>query len=111
MRLPKIPYKILLAAPWLAYGLGSALNFIAVGINGGLMPVQGYVGVIGDGIHQGWSASTHLKFLCDWLLLPGLGTASVGDLFLWGWEATWLPALSAWVALILKDNSDGQGRY
>lgn len=106
MKLPKIPYSALLVGPWILYGIGAAMNMIIMGINHGQMPVL-VVGcspdTMGDDLrHACMTSSTHLKFFCDWINLGNV-VASVGDLFIWSWEVTYIPALAAWLALVIKD--------
>jgi len=50
----------------------------------------------------------HLKFLADWLVIRGLGIASIGDVFEWAYQATQFPAMIIWLTLILKDHQDGR---
>lgn len=86
-------------------GLGFALNFIVMGVNQGQMPVlwPSSVPWDSDGIHSVMTSASHLKFLADWLVIRGLGIASIGDLLEWTYGLTVIPALAAWVALVLKD--------
>jgi hypothetical protein len=98
----------LLAAPWALFGFGLSLNVLAISVNHGTMPVAIPTGMqdaidaataaglihngMIDGIHKVMVAGDHLKFLCDWIQLPGIGTASIGDLFLWLGDALKVPA-------------------
>ena len=105
----KVPYWYLLFTPYLALGLGLLLNAIACGLNHAQMPVlAGYVpwdqiGVDGDTVHVAMSHATHLKFICDWIVINGVGVASPGDIFEWMGEATTFPALISWITCVIKD--------
>jgi hypothetical protein len=57
----------------------------------------------GDWIHHAMTAQTHLKFLCDWIAIRGLGIASPGDMFEWFCDLTQVPCWIAAAALYLKD--------
>lgn len=105
----KVPYAPLLVGPWLALGLGFLSNAIVMAFNGAQMPVllPGGMNIIPDDdlVHCAMTHATHLKFLADWIVINGLGIASPGDFLLWTWELTSLPALIAWITLILKDQN------
>ncbi len=111
MRIPRIPYWPLLLGPWLSLGLGFLLNFVVMGVNNGWMPVQ-VPGCTGgealSQIHRCMAHADHLKFLADWLVIRGLGIASIGDVFEWAYQATQFPAMIIWLTLILKDHQDGR---
>ena len=118
----RIPYVYLLIVPYLCLAFGAGLNWLAVGANHGYMPVQGYIecakqpvqgaGPLAqmfgpvepdtDPIHVCMNKNTHLKVLCDWLLIPSVGTASIGDLFEWAYEKTFWPFIYMWFALAIK---------
>lgn len=109
MRIPRIPYWPLILGPWLSLGLGYALNFIVMGTNHGQMPIlcpPGFEIDPGDFIHCAMTHATHLKILADWLVIRGLGIASPGDIFEWAGGFAFIPGLSAWLALVLKDYND-----
>ena len=110
----KIPYWTLAAIPALSFGIGFTMNAIAVAVNGGQMPVQFPGGCdvmetvlaargVTDIIHSCMTSDTHLKFLCDWILIRGVGVASPGDLLEWLSDAVATPFYSAFIALILND--------
>jgi hypothetical protein len=110
VRIPKISYWPLLLGPWLSFGLGLVMNALVMAVNNGQMPVQFPggcpVGGFGDDIiHSCMTSTTHLKFLCDWIVIRGVGIASPGDFFEWAWELTWLPMLSTWIGFIIKDQN------
>lgn len=103
----KVPYLALLVGPWLSTMFGSALNLIVMGLNGAQMPVlmpKGTAIEPEDIFHTVMTSGTHLKFLADWLVI-GQGIASIGDMFIWGGEALFYPALLAWVILVIKDSN------
>ena len=100
----KIPAWTLLVVPTLAFAVGFTMNAICVALNGGQMPV-----LAPDCIHQAFmketvqihncmSASAHLKFLGDWILLRGRGWCSLGDLLEWFSQYTFYPGIIAWFA-------------
>lgn len=112
MKIPKIkiPYWPLIAGPWLLFGLGFISNAIVMAVNNGQMPVQ-FPGGCPEGgfgediIHSCMTHATHLKFLADWVVIRGVGIASPGDFLEWLCEATYLPALYAWFALVVKERN------
>jgi hypothetical protein len=89
----KLSPWLMLAVPWAAWYFGFALNAIAVAANHGAMPVLFpqvllELGVStlalakhGDYIHSVMTPQTHLKVLCDWILVRGEGIFSIGDIF------------------------------
>jgi hypothetical protein len=102
-----------LLGPSLLFAVGFALNAVVMAANHGQMPVL-IPGGIADGcpinpdkdfLHSCMTQATHLKFLTDWMVIKGLGIASPGDLGLWGGDAAFWPALTAWVALVIKDRN------
>jgi hypothetical protein len=106
----RVPYWQLLLGPSALLVIGMSLNALVMAVNGGQMPVQWPGGcdpkMMGDDItHACMTHATHLKFLADWIVLQA-GVASPGDLFIWTWEATFMPALYAWLALIIRDHSN-----
>jgi hypothetical protein len=105
-----IPYWPLLTGPALFFGIGFAMNAIVMAANHGQMPVLWPGGCPQDGvsedvfpIHACMSAATHLKFLADWIVIRGLGVTSPGDFFEWLSDATLMPALYMWLALVIRD--------
>ena len=114
----RIPYWPLLLGPTLLLYLGALMNWAVIGANHGYMPVQGYIecgvgteqnlkAVIeeqtgeGDHIHICMSKSSRLKILADWLYLPGLGTASPGDILEFAYEKFLWPCFYMWCALLV----------
>ena len=115
----RFPYFWLLTAPYLAVALGSAMNILAVTANHGYMPVASspiiiraldgvipYPGIIIDEVHRQMQSTDHLKFLCDWIQIPRLAVASIGDVFLFlgEWLSQW--TFITWLALIWRDAQD-----
>jgi hypothetical protein len=77
MKLLRIPYWPLQLGPSALFAIGFALNAFVMGINGGQMPVLipggGCPAEIGQGqdwIHSCMTASTHLKIIADWIVIP-----------------------------------------
>lgn len=104
----RIPYKLLLFAPMASYIIGFLLNKIAIAVNGGLMPVLDPICdpllYIRDGSHVCMTASTHLKFLCDWMVWNhGQMVSSIGDFFVDFYGLAFWPALFTWIVLMIKD--------
>ena len=90
--------------------LGSALNLIVMAANHGQMPVlfPGSCSVdifSADIFHVCMTGATHLKFLSDWLVIKGLGVASIGDLLIWLSDAITTPALYLWGAMMVMDSN------
>lgn len=104
----KIPHWLFLAGPTLAMGLGCAMNFIVMAANHGQMPVLIPGGDASlyeqDAFHCAMTASSHLKFLADWIVIKDLGVASPGDLSEWLYDATLWPGFIIWATLKLKDS-------
>lgn len=101
----RIPYWQLLISPASLFALGFLLNAVVVALNGGQMPVLfpgGCGNMSADDIHGCMTHTTHLKFLADWILLRGIGIASPGDFLEWAGQMTFMPALVAWIVLIIK---------
>lgn len=106
----KIPYWTLAVVPAAAFILGFTMNAVVMAANGGQMPVlfnACSVDAIGEGtvgaIHSCMTATTHLKFLADWIAVRGLGIASPGDFLEWFGAATFTPFMTAAIALALND--------
>lgn len=113
----RIPYLWLPVLPYAIWGIGALLNVLVVSVNGGMMPVvvPNYQwieqatsgapllpGMIIDVKHVVMQHSDHLKFLADWIQIPGLGTASIGDGFLAVGDAIQSYCIGAWLALLWK---------
>ncbi len=113
----RIPYLYLLAAPLALWSIGAALNILAISVNHGMMPVvwptssiqealaAGWQpGMLIDGAHKVMEHGDHLKFLCDWVQIPHVGTASIGDglLYLSDWVQNYV--YGAWIALVARDS-------
>lgn len=107
----KIPYKYLLLGPTAMFALGFAMNAIVMAANHGQMPVLipgGDCSMVDaeDIIHSCMNAGTHLKFLADWIVIRHLGVASPGDFLEWASDATFWPALFAWVMFMIRDHKN-----
>jgi hypothetical protein len=110
LKLPKIPYWYLLVGPTALFVIGFALNVLVMVANKNQMPVLipgGYTDLLNpdDVFHTAMKASTHLKIIADWICISG-GVASPGDFFIWAYDATFIPALAAWLALVIKDQQE-----
>lgn len=75
--------------PYLLCWFGSGLNLLVCTVNHGYMPVAISImqhgatyGDVLDPQHRMWQHTDHLKFLADWIQVPGLGELSIGDLFI-----------------------------
>ena len=114
------PYKWFLLSPFILYGIGAFLNVLAVTVNKGTMPVimplsfwqdlaelevKLPAGAMIDEVHKIMIHSDRLKFLCDWIQLPHVGTASPGDMFIWLGEWSRDFVIGAWLALVYKDHN------
>jgi hypothetical protein len=97
----------LVVLPFSLYCFGVFLNTLVMSANGS-MPVVLPVAELGshqpgdllDAAHTAYSADVHLRTLCDWIVIPGIGTASIGDLFLWLGDYLQFPGLIAYFTLI-----------
>lgn len=101
----KIPYWQFLLGPALLFAFGFLLNAVAIAANGGQMPVLfpgGCSHMPDDVIHSCMTHATHLKVLCDWILLRDIGIASIGDFLEWGAGFAFIPSLVAWMVLVIK---------
>lgn len=88
------------------YYLGGAMNLIAIAANQGTMPVLWPAGCAlweADILHSCMTKATHLKWMCDWLVLKGLGVASIGDLLVLWSEDIKIPFLYVWIVLVIKE--------
>jgi hypothetical protein len=84
------------------------MNTLVVAANHGQMPVlssQCTPDMFDDTIHGCMNAASHLKFLADWIVVPGVGVASPGDFFIWAYQGTVVPAIAAWFVLVVKDHN------
>jgi hypothetical protein len=107
----KIKYWPLLLGPTLLYFFGAFLNVIAISANHGQMPVltpdcrmlTSMAEERTDFIHTCMTSSTHLKFLCDWIVLNGVGVFSIGDGFLLLGDSLYSYGLIVWAALVILD--------
>jgi Family of unknown function (DUF5317) len=113
------PYWYYLFLPTALYYFGWGLNILATTVNRGTMPVhfsQQYWdmwalagasikgGDLVDDVHSVMKHSDHLKFLADWIQIRGIGTASIGDFFIYLGSTLQLPGLAAYIACIFEDN-------
>src|SRR5712664_4112013 len=116
----KIPYWPLLIVPTLMLYVGGLMNWAVIGANHGYMPVQGFIeceggvgeqiaAVIaeqagqGDHIHICMDKNSRLKILADWLFIPGVGTASPGDILEFGYDKLFWPCFYMWGALLVAE--------
>lgn len=114
----RFPHRVVLFTPYLIYGLGIALNVIAITANHGFMPVVYsaifrsdmiiFPGMRIDEIHRVMQSTDHLKILCDWIQLPRTAVCSPGDVC--EWLGDWLmgPAFIAWLTLLWKDANENR---
>jgi hypothetical protein len=104
-RISRIPYLWLLLAPSGVFCLGIFLNMLVMGANHAQMPFLAPGGVcpdLSDDIfHSCMTASTHFKWLADWMVLKH-SIASPGDFFIWGGDAAIYPGIIAWGTLMIK---------
>jgi hypothetical protein len=107
----KIPYCSLLLGPTALYALGFTLNALVMAANGNQMPVlvpggcNPITDMAEDSINACMVASTHLKFLADWIVVRHTGVASIGDFFEWAANYSFWPSLAVWIGFILKDHN------
>ena len=112
----KIPYWYLLLGPTFLFYLGGLFNLGVMALNHGQMPVHLPPELVSqvefDARHSIMTASTHLKFFCDWLSLDD-GIASPGDLLIWLSQAISTPCLAVWATLMIKESNEGKvnGRW
>ena len=119
MRFPKLPYLPVLLFPSILWIIGAALNVTVCSANHGEMPVavpqSTFFEEGGDSLHGGDLMDTkhvvmtpkhHLKFLADWITIPGIGTASIGDGFLLAGDTLQPYCLGAWLALLWKKHEE-----
>jgi hypothetical protein len=108
MKLTKFDYALIFG-PALMFAFGFILNAIVMSANGGQMPVLMPGGCPVDGmdevfpIHVCMTATSHLKFLADWIVINHFGIASPGDFFLWGGESAFWPALFGFFMRLTKE--------
>ncbi len=108
MKIPRVPYWPFIVIPPLVFGIGFAMNLLAMTVNGGQMPVLISGGCVanefrGDWIHRCMTPATHLKFLCDWIIIKSVGTASPGDLLEWFYQVTGTYGIVSWFVLTVND--------
>lgn len=107
----KLPYWYLLIVPLLCYGLGAAMNVTALAANHQQMPVyearceeRAVIWLSeNDALHACFTPATRLRFLCDWIYVPGTGVASPGDCLVWLYENLATPAAYLWVVLMVME--------
>lgn len=112
MRLPKIPHWPFLLGPVILFATGAAMNIIVMGLNHGQMPVNHALCSSmlepDDWKHACMTSATHLKVIADWLVINGMGVASIGDLLMWAGSATWNYSLIVWASLMIVDRQEGK---
>lgn len=113
MRL-KIPYWPILLGPLALGYLGGLLNIIATASNHEQMPVLFpggcFEGLFADDLrHVCMTSATHLKIVCDWILV-GTKLKSPGDFLIGFYEEFESVSLYLWIALIVKDYNNGHLR-
>jgi hypothetical protein len=112
----RVPCWPLLIIPALVFALGYLLNVVAIGVNHGYMPVQGYTECVGnsaeergDVIHVCMDKHTRLKILSDWIYAPWMGgTASIGDMLEWAAENSMYPCWFIWLGFIIYEHSEDE---
>lgn len=108
----RIRYWYLLLGPALMFALGFSMNALVMAANHGQMPVLwpgGCPDVTDESafpIHACMTAVSHLKWMADWVVIRGLGVASIGDFFEWAGEASMMPALFMWFGRTLIKKHD-----
>jgi hypothetical protein len=111
MKFPKIPHWFVLTGPYLAYGFGILLNAIVIAVNKHQMPVLvtdcteslKYWAQHEDVIHTCLASTSRFKVISDWFYIPGLGTASPGDFFIWGGQRLVEYTDLLWALLMIHD--------
>lgn len=94
----------LLLTPWALFFLGIVLNILVISANGGMpvvVPQTWNPNKVRDTVHMVAISTDHLWYLIDWIFIPGVGVASIGDLFLWLGDWLKIPGLAAYFALVL----------
>lgn len=102
-----IPYWYLLIGPALLTTLGAVLNWLVMYANGGQMPVlapNGCEDVLLQHYHVCATSQSHLMLLAD-IMRYGSLHVSIGDFCIDGGVNSFWPALTAWCALMIKDQS------
>jgi hypothetical protein len=113
--LKRIPYWYLLVLPYVSLYLGVAMNQLVMLVNGNQMPVYFPASIYdyecgdptfllqgGDVVHTCMTHATHLKFLCDWIMLGNpvpVYIMSPGDIFIFLYEMAVPLAFYFWVIL------------
>ena len=100
-RFIKKTYVWLVWIPLLLLTLGIAMNFMAVTMNHGIMPVVlPPAGIIGDNdkMHVAATANSRFLFLCDWIHLHATKrVVSPGDFLIFlKWPLVWIWAGFSW---------------
>lgn len=115
----RVPYWYLLVLPFVSEYFGAALNQLALVVNNNQMPVDFPRSMWGDVcadptnlaafddlIHSCMTPSTHLKFLCDWIVIGNPKPdfiMSPGDIFMLLAEAAVPFTIYLWMVLMVKD--------
>lgn len=124
-KLKKVPYWYLLAVPSLTFYLGVGLNQLALVANHNQMPVDLPASLwdvcadpvhafaqADDTVHSCMTPKTHLKFLCDWIVIGNPNPdyiMSPGDCFIFLYEAFVPFVYYLWIALMIRDFYGGNG--
>ena len=104
----KIPTWTLLLVPIFLIYLGITLNVTVLAANDSQMPVlwpggcQNYPIHDGDQTHVCLTKDSHLRILCDWIIV-GTHAESPGDVLQDLGDALQYPFAAAWLALALND--------
>lgn len=114
----RVPYWYLLVVPYVSLYFGIACNQLALVVNGNQMPVYfpasmqndvcsdpTYLAQNGDLIHSCMTHSTHLKFLCDWIVLGNPTPTyimSPGDIFIFLYELAVPLCFYIWMILVIN---------
>lgn len=121
----KIPYWYVLVIPYAALYLGIGMNQLALVTNHNQMPVDWPQSMWaqceadpvapqaeqGDLVHSCMTEKTHLKFLCDWIMI-GNPTPdyimSPGDIFIFTYEMIAPYMYFLWFVLMVKEFFGGK---
>ena len=100
LRFAKESYAWLLWIPFLLLGLGIVMNFVAVTMNHGAMPVVlPPSGIIAekDKMHVAATVNSRFLFLCDWIQLHGTKRVfSPGDFLITAGDSLKWPVVWVW---------------
>jgi|SRR5208337_3545785 len=108
-------YLTLALGPALIWGIGFLMNAVVMALNGGSMPVQIHnctpdIFIDAEGpnaIHSCMVATSHLKFLADWIYIRGYEVvASPGDGLELFAELVWKPFLFMLLGLFIFRNDE-----